>query len=136
MTITHSLRNALKAKQKKKLIRNLQIEDQVKDILASTPVSLTLDSKSGLFACPATVDDLTTKSIPIFGIYEDENAAVKSKLPIQKLTVVLSARELRDRFLSYWSSISIVCALLSSISVSVSNLPCYFTLISLVILIR
>lgn len=61
-----------------------------------------------LFANPPSIDDLTTGVIEIYGVYSGEAAALKSKLPMQKLAAVISARDQKERLLNYWSSVSIV----------------------------
>lgn len=106
------------AKRKRRKLRADMDKISPDSILSDELVSRRLDPYSNLFSHPPDVEDLTTRFLPAYGIYFTAEEALKSKLPIQKLAVVVSAREQRDRLLSYWASASIVLALLSSMSVS------------------
>ena len=52
--------------------------------------------------------------------------ARSSKLPLQQLTAVLPAFELRDRLLAYWTTIGVSCALLATISANSYLYPVNF----------
>jgi hypothetical protein len=53
-----------------------------------------------------------------FGIYNDLDSALKSKIPLQKLSAVVSPTVQKEALLSYWSVVSLVCALLTTMVVS------------------
>ncbi len=62
--------------------------------------------------------DCTSKFVREFGIYNDVQSALDSKLPMQKLAAVVTPFHQKSSLIGYWDNIAIVSALMAGMSVS------------------